>query len=114
MDIRKFVAIVLKDVHQVITDRAGLIMLIAAPLLITFIIAAAFSGINSSDSPIKGIPVVVVNMDKGAMLGPQQVNFGKNVSDALVKVGDLLAVEVLTDEAEARTRVIQGRARAAV
>lgn len=114
MDYRKFVAIALKDVRQVFTDRAALMIMIAAPLLITFIIAAAFSGINSGDSPIKGIPVVVVNQDKGAMLGPQQVNFGQNVADALGKVGDLLTVEVSTDEADARTRVIEGKARAAV
>ncbi len=114
MDLRKFLAIAFKDVHQVFTDRAGLMIIIAAPLAITFLIAAAFGGVSSGDSPVKGIRVVVVNGDKGAMLGPQQVNFGQNVAEALGKVGDLLTVEVLTDEAEARTRVIEGKARAAV
>jgi uncharacterized phage infection (PIP) family protein YhgE len=104
MNFKKFATIAFKDIRLVFTDRAGLMILIAAPLLITFIIVAAFGNINTGDSPIKDIPVVVVNHDKGALLGPQQVNFGQNVTDSLSNVDNLLKVEMLTDENEARTR----------
>jgi ABC-2 type transport system permease protein len=114
MDLKKFVAIALKDIRLVIGDRAALVMAIAAPLAITFIISAAFAGVNTGNSPIKAIPVVVVNRDTGAAFGPQQVNFGQTLAETLGKVGDLLKVETLADENEARTRVIQGQARAAI
>ncbi len=114
MDLRKLTAIALKDIRLVIGDRSALIVLIAAPLAITFILSAAFGGISAGNSPVQDIPVVVVNRDAGASFGPQPVNFGQLVTDALGKVGNLVKVEVLTDEAEARNRVIEGKARTAV
>jgi ABC-2 type transport system permease protein len=114
MDFRKFAQIVKKDVLLLIKDRATLMIIIITPLVLTFVIGAAFSGIGGERSAIKNIPVVVVNQDKGAAIGPQTVNFGQNLTDALRSVGELLKVDVLTDENRAREQVRQGKAAAAV
>src|SRR4051794_30086562 len=114
MDLRKFFVIAFKDVRQLFADRAGLLTTFAAPLVLTFVIGAAFSGFSGRDGPIKDIPVVVVNQDKGATFGPQPVNFGQNLLDALKSTGSLLKADALTDENEAKALVRQGKASAAV
>src|SRR5689334_17172495 len=106
IDFKKFAQIALKDIQLLFTDRATLMIIIVTPFILTFVIGAAFGGISGGDdSPIKNIPVVVVNRDKGTALGPQQVNFGQNITDTLQHVGDLLSVQMLNDETEAKALV---------
>jgi ABC-2 type transport system permease protein len=116
MDFRKFATIALKDIYIQFTDRTSLLITIITPFVLTFVIGAAFSGFTgNSGAPVKGIRVVVVNQDQGAAFGPQQVNFGQTLTDALQKnVGDLLSVDVLTDESAAKARVVAGKAVTAV
>ncbi|MEP7290016.1 MAG: ABC transporter permease [Chloroflexota bacterium] len=114
MDFRKFAIIAFKDIRALLMDRAALVINILIPLILTFVIGAAFSGLSSGGSPIKHIPVVVVNHDAGATLGTQQINFGQTFTDTLRQVGDLLDVTILTDEAEAKAQVIQGKAAVAI
>lgn len=109
--------IAIKDVRILLKDRASLLILIVAPLVVTFIAGAAFSGLTGggSSSPIQHIPVIVVNHDQGVPLSP---NFGNLFSDTLVKatgtLDELLDARTETDEAVARQQVRQGKAAAAV
>ncbi len=115
MDLKKFWRIALKDIRILFSDRNTLLILLAPPIALTLIMGAAFGRASSGGgSPIKGIGVVIVNNDKGTALGPQPINYGQIVTEALKGVGDLLAVETLTDEAEARARVRAGKAAAAI
>jgi ABC-2 type transport system permease protein len=115
MDFKKFLTIALKDIRVLFQDRATLMIILVAPFALTLVLGAAFGGISTgNDSPIKDIPVVVVNHDQGAMLATQALNFGERLADALQHVGGLLRVEVLADEEQARARVRDGRAAAAV
>jgi ABC-2 type transport system permease protein len=115
MDFQKFLNIALKDIRILFQDRATLVIILVAPFALTLVLGAAFGGISTGDdSPIKDIPVVVVNQDKGAMLATQALNFGDRLSEALQQVGGLLKVEVLTDEEQARARVRDGKAVTAV
>jgi ABC-2 type transport system permease protein len=121
MDFRKFALIVLKDVRSFFTDRAALVVRLMTPFVLTFVLAAAFGGMSSGDVPIKNIPVVVVNQDKGTSVVIMPMNFGQQLADALknirVKADDpdpLLKVDVLDDESQARAQVTQGKAAAAV
>lgn len=115
MDFKKFLNIALKDIRILFQDRATLMIILVTPFALTLVLGAAFGGITlGNNSPIKDIPVVVVNQDKGATLGTQSLNFGDRLADALQNVGGLLKVEVLTDEEQARARVRDGKAVTAV
>jgi len=52
-----------KDIRTRFTDRNLLLIMLAAPLVISTIIGLAFSGVGRSSSPIRDIPVAVVNHD---------------------------------------------------
>src|SRR5258708_1194001 len=114
MDLRKFAQIALKDIRLLFNDRATLLIIIVSPLVLTFVIGAALSGVSGSDSPIKNIPVVVVNHDAGTSIGPSKINFGDNLTSALNQTGDLLKVGTATDDTDAETQVKQGKATLAI
>lgn len=63
---QKLLTIAWKDVRATFTDRNLLIIMLATPLAISTIIALAFSGVSSGDSPVSNIPVALVNLDEGA------------------------------------------------
>src|SRR5258706_11272916 len=114
MDLKKFLIIAAKDVRLLFTDRAALLITILTPLVMTFVIGAAFSGISGGNAPVSHIPVVLVNNDAGATLGTQEVSFGANLTDTLSHVGDLIDVQIVSDEAAARTQLQSGKAAAAI
>ena len=99
-----------KDTLIRFRDRNALIMMIAAPLVLSAIIGSAFGGfINGSDpAPFDAIPVLVVNADEGE-LGQQFVDI---LSEGDLK--DLLAPTEMDDLTAARELVQLGDARAAV
>jgi ABC-2 type transport system permease protein len=123
MDFRKLLQIALKDIQTLVNDRGTLIMLVLTPFALTFIIAAAFGNlnINSGDSPIDNIPIVIANQDQAINLGSQAISFGKQMADSMQNIGlkandpnKLLTVTTVADETEARALVTQGKARVAV
>ncbi len=86
MDIQKVLTIALKDVRITFGDRNLLIIMIAAPLLLTFIIGAAFSRFTGSngDVPIESIAVGVVNEDQGTTVFLRPLNYGAILSGILI------------------------------
>jgi len=105
-----------KDLRLLLRDRATLIIMVIAPLVITFIAGMAFSGFNKPTSPIQNIPVVIVNKDKGAEGSP---NYGVQFTSILTnkniaQLADLLKAKEETDESAARKAVKEGKYVAAI
>jgi ABC-2 type transport system permease protein len=65
----KLWAIAAKEVRTRFTDRNLLLIMLAAPLVISTIIGLAFGGLGRTTSPIRDIPVAVVNHDRPAANG---------------------------------------------
>ena len=59
--------IALKDTRIRFRDRNAILLMIAAPLLISFVMGAAFGGLGGDSSPIYEIPLVIVNADEGEL-----------------------------------------------
>ena len=99
-----------KDTTIRFRDRNALILMIAAPLVLSAIIGSAFGGfLNSNDPvPFDAIPVLLINQDDGEM--------GQQFADILTSdaLGDLLVVTEMADETAARDQVQRGEARAAI
>ena len=110
-----------KDIKHMLRDSTGLIINLAAPLLLTLAVAFALGGLGSSsgDSGLKNIPVLVVNHDSG-QYGAELVQFlTPSAADIdaypdLQQIKDLLAVAVTSDEAGARQQVDDSKAAAVV
>ena len=66
---KKLWVIAVKEVRTRFTDRNLLLIMLAAPLVISTIIGLAFGGLGRTDSPIRDIPVVVVNHDRPGLYG---------------------------------------------
>jgi ABC-2 type transport system permease protein len=89
-----------KDLRLVSRDRAALMLILAAPFLLTLgmgLVTGRFSG--SSNSGLQEIPVVIVNQDDG-QLGEALLDVFRSPD-----LEALLAVEVSADEAAARDRL---------
>lgn len=71
-----------KEVVTRFTDRNLLIIMLAAPLAISTVIGLAFGNIGRGGSPIRNIPVAVVNHDRPSQYG---VAFGAVLSDMLTE-----------------------------
>lgn len=99
-----------KDTTIRFRDRNALILMVAAPLVLSAIIGSAFGGfLNSNDPvPFDAIPVLLINQDDGEM--------GQQFADILTSdaLGDLLVVTEMADETAARDQVQRGEARAAI
>lgn len=107
----KILTIAIKDTLVRFRDRNALVLMLAAPLLISFVMGAAFGNVQGSSSPITDIPVVLVNADAG--------DLGQTVVDvfAAIKVDEsasLFQVTELADKAEALSRLEQGDVRGVV
>ncbi|MCS6870132.1 MAG: ABC transporter permease [Anaerolineae bacterium] len=114
MDIGKVLLIIRLNVVRWFTDPTGLAFLLLAPFILTVIFGFAFSG-AVNDVPLKDIPVVVVNQDRGAQFS----NFGAQLEAFFTQPPDeslakLIKAESLEDAAEARERVQRGKAAAAI
>lgn len=71
-----------KEVVTRFTDRNLLLIMLAAPLAISSIIGLAFGGLAGDSSPIRNIPVAVVNHDRPSQYG---VAFGTVLSNLLTE-----------------------------
>ncbi|MDX2077348.1 MAG: ABC transporter permease [bacterium] len=89
----KILAIARKSVYTTFKDRNLLLIMLVTPLVLSTIIALAFSGIGSGASPISNIPVAIVNLDKGTEV------LGNRVNNGDILVGVLMP----TDESSATT-----------
>lgn len=54
-----------KDIIRTFTDRSLILIMLVTPLALASIIAFAFSDIGSGNSPLRDIPVALVNLDEG-------------------------------------------------
>jgi len=106
--------IALKDTLIRFRDRNAILLMIAAPLLISLVMGAAFGGEGTDNTPIYEIPVVIVNTDEGD-LGENFVEIitGIEVDTAEGKRPLFLTTE-MTDLAAAKTLIEQGEARGVV
>ncbi len=122
---RKILTIAWKDVYLTYTDRTLLLIMLLTPLAISTIIGAAFSGFigGGGGTPIRDVPVVVVNLDSGVEAGGERLNQGAIFIDALVPQGDpdpdnalhsLTDAVQMTDPDAARAEVDRGSAAAAI
>jgi ABC-2 type transport system permease protein len=83
----KLWAITVKEVWTRFTDRNLLLIMLAAPLAISTIIGLAFGGLGNTSSPIRDIPVAVVDHDGPGTYG---TSFG-GVLAGLLTTGELPA-----------------------
>jgi ABC-2 type transport system permease protein len=83
----KLWTIAFKDIRTRFTDRRLLLIMLAAPLLISTIIGLAFGGLGRSSSPILHIPVAVINNDQAEADG---TSYGAMLS-GLLTTGQLPA-----------------------
>jgi len=83
----KLWVIAFKDIRTRFTDRTLLLIMLAAPLAISTIIGLAFGGLGRTSSPIRDIPVAVINSDQPGKYG---VSYGAIVA-ALLTTGELPA-----------------------
>ena len=111
-------SIALKDLRRSFRSPAGLAMMLAAPLLLAFVLGSAFgSGDGFSISAVK---TVVVDLDEGAATNEDteadEPTAGAIVAAALQdeQLSDLLDVSSATTAVAARTEVDEGRADVAV
>jgi ABC-2 type transport system permease protein len=105
----KIITIALKDLTLAFRDRAALILMLAAPFALTLglgLVTGRLSG--NSSSGLSQIPVVIVNADN-AQLGNALVEVFQSTD-----LAELIAPEVLTDEATARQQVLDDEAAAAI
>ncbi|HQN43299.1 MAG TPA: ABC transporter permease [Anaerolineaceae bacterium] len=106
---KKIFNIALKDLLINFRDPMGLVLMLAAPLALTLVIAAAFGGVGGGGSAgLADIPVVIVNHDTGD-LSPYLVE--AFYSEGLV---DLVEPSTVNDDATARAAVDADEVAAAV
>ena len=110
---RKIFYIAFKDVRRTFRDIPALATMLAAPLIIALVLGSAFGG--SKGFSIAPTTVVVVNLDAATTQAA-----GGQVGDSVVAtlkspgLKDVLVVEQLTTEQEARAQVDNGDAAVAV
>jgi ABC-2 type transport system permease protein len=102
--------VALKDNLIRFRDRNGLLLMLAAPLLIAAIVGAAFGGFGGQNNtaPLTDIPFVVVDDDEG--------DLGQALVDILrsADLSDLLEPTILSDLAAARALVEAGEMRGVI
>lgn len=106
---KKILLIGWKDVQLAFRDRASLILMLAAPFLLTLglgLITGRFSG--NTNSGLNAIPVVIVNQDNGE-LGAALIDVFN--SDDLA---DLVAVTLIENASDARAAVDDDDSAAAI
>ncbi len=106
---KKVFNIAFKDILLNFRDPMGLVIMLAAPLALTMVIAAAFGGGGSSSTAgLSHIPVILVNHDTG-MLSPYFIEAFKSE-----ELADLVQPTVMQDEIEARKLLEEDEAAAVV
>lgn len=81
---QKLLAITWKEVYATFTDRSLIVIMIVAPLTISIIVGSVFGGIGAEDGPeLQTIPVALVNLDQGAAVQGETLNFGADIATLL-------------------------------
>ena len=103
---RKLGVLALKEVLVAFRDIGAIVTMLVTPLVLTLAMAAAFG--TGGDTTLSDIPVLLLNRDRGVLSG--------KLVDVLESedVGDLLNVEHVTDEAQARSQIEANEAAALV
>ncbi len=93
---RKLQTLAVKEVKLVLRDVSAIVTMLATPLVLTLAIGAAF---GTGTGGLSDVPVLLLNQDDGKM--------SQFVEETLFSpdLEDLLAPELVTDEASARARV---------
>jgi len=78
----KLWVIALKEIRSRFTDRRLLLIMLAAPLAVSTIIGLAFGGLGRTSSPIRDIPVAVLNHDLPNQNG---ISFGDTLAGLLTE-----------------------------
>jgi len=101
-----------KDTLVRFRDRNALILMLAAPLLISAIIGSAFGGFVSGggDAPLADIPMIIVNQDEGE-LGEV---FTDLITADIPELVTLFDATLMTDLEAARELVQAGESRAVI
>ncbi len=125
----KFLAIVWRELYVTYSDRNLVLLMVAAPFVVSMIIGLVFGNRVS----IKDIPVAVVNLDHGA----SGQNYGQIIADALIpgagdsstsfagadckpaesasaSVSELIKADALDNPDDAKARVDSGQYTAAI
>ncbi len=107
-------SIAIKDTLIAFRDRNAILLMIAAPLLISMIMGAAFGNQSGDISPISEIPLIFVNLDEG--------DLGENFADIITSIEvdtaegtkTLFAVVEMADKGAALEQVELGKTRGVV
>lgn len=90
---RQILAIVFKDFYVTFTDRNTLLIMLVTPALIASIIGFAFGGGSSGQITLSNIPIALVNLDEGATVNADELNYGATITGILAPAnGDEAAV----------------------
>jgi len=103
---RKLWVLAIKEVRVTFRDAGALVTMLATPIALTLAMAAAFG--TGHSAPISNIPVLLLNYDTGSM---SHLLLDVFQSD---DVGNLVALDIVDDEAAARERVDAGEVAALV
>jgi ABC-2 type transport system permease protein len=103
---KKILSITQKDLQLILRDRAALIFMLLAPLLLTFAMAAITGSFSGAGGSIQDVPVVIANLDEGEM--------GAAIVSAFEGEDVLFEVTTTTNEAEARQVIEDDQAAAAI
>lgn len=76
--------ITLKDLRITFSNRNVLLLMFAAPLLLSAIIGITFGGVMTGSAPVTHIPVAIVSLDEGSPLGLSAEN------DTVINYGSIL------------------------
>lgn len=106
----KALYIAVKDTLARFRDRNGLLLMLAAPLVLAALVGAAFGGFSpaAGGAPLQHIPIAIVNADEG--------DLGRAFALALqsAALADWLAPRALDDLAQAQALVAKSEVRAVV
>jgi ABC-2 type transport system permease protein len=106
----KFIRIAFKDLRIAFRDRTALVLMLAAPVVLTFGMALISGRLTGSSGPtLADIPVVIVNLDEGDIGGQLADAFFSDALAGLLEprtAGDAGAGRALVDADEAAAAVI--------
>jgi ABC-2 type transport system permease protein len=110
----KTLAIALKDTLTRFRDRNAILLMIAAPLLISLVMGAAFGGQGAAASPISEIPLIIVNADEGGLGADFAAIYAEIQVDTSEGEKPLFTVTAMTDKDAALEQVELGKTRGVV
>ncbi len=106
--------IAVKDTLVRFRDRNALLFMLAAPLILSAIMGAAFGNAGGGSSPIFNIPIILVNSDQGDLGEDFATILAEIEVDTAQGRQFLFAIENMQSAQEARRRVESGEVRGAI